>query len=150
MKLHQSEITVAFLTFTANKLVSDAWSFVPSALGTNLVRRGATSDPPPTRSTNLFRSSPDSFEWRESLPRMNRKRVSMVGQGLTLLPRIGERASDEVTVLQLPRVEDTDVAVVWFTACDLRTHDHDGLVAASSAAGVIPVYVFDDQVGTLE
>lgn len=39
-----------------------------------------------------------------------------------------------------------DIAVVYFTACDLRTHDHDGLVAAAGAAGVVPVYVFDDQV----
>lgn len=53
----------------------------------------------------------------------------------------------EVSVLQLPRVKATDVAVVWFTPCDLRTHDHDGLVAAAGAAGVVPVFVFDDQVG---
>lgn len=53
----------------------------------------------------------------------------------------------EVSVLQLPRVEASDVAVVWFTPCDLRTHDHDGLVAAAGAAGVVPVFVFDHQVG---
>lgn len=56
----------------------------------------------------------------------------------------------EVSVLQLPLLQDPDVAVVWFTACDLRTHDHDALVASAGAAGVIPLYVFDDQVrGTL-
>lgn len=57
----------------------------------------------------------------------------------------------EVSVLDLPVLQqgsdsDGDIAVVYFTACDLRTHDHDGLVAAAGAAGVVPVYVFDDQV----
>ena len=52
----------------------------------------------------------------------------------------------EVSVLQLPLLQDPDVAVVWFTACDLRTHDHDALVASAGAAGVVPLYVFDDQV----
>lgn len=51
----------------------------------------------------------------------------------------------EVSVLQLPLLQDPDVAVVWFTACDLRTHDHDALVASAGAAGVVPLYVFDDQ-----
>ena len=52
----------------------------------------------------------------------------------------------EVSVLQLPLLQHPDVAVVWFTACDLRTHDHDALVAAAGAAGAVPLYVFDDQV----
>lgn len=53
-------------------------------------------------------------------------------------------------MLQLPLLQDPDVAVVWFTACDLRTHDHDALVASAGAVGVVPLYVFDDQVrGTL-
>lgn len=53
---------------------------------------------------------------------------------------------EEVSVLQLPLLEAPDVAVVWFTASDLRVHDHDGLVAAAGASAVLPVYVFDDQV----
>lgn len=55
---------------------------------------------------------------------------------------------EEVSVLELPvlRQGSDDVAVVYFTACDLRVHDHDGLVAAAKAARVLPVYVFDDQV----
>ncbi|CAM9726855.1 unnamed protein product [Scytosiphon promiscuus] len=51
----------------------------------------------------------------------------------------------EKLVSQLPRVSDDDVAVVYFSACDLRIHDHDALVAAAGARGVVPVYVFDDQ-----
>lgn len=54
--------------------------------------------------------------------------------------------TEEVSVLQLPRLDASHVAVLWFTACDLRTHDHDGLIAAASAAGVVPLYVFDNQV----
>lgn len=54
--------------------------------------------------------------------------------------------ADHVSVLQLPILDEQNVAVVWFTACDLRTHDHDGLVASAMAAGVVPLYVFDDQV----
>lgn len=50
-------------------------------------------------------------------------------------------------MLQLPLVKAPDVAVVWFTACDLRTHDHDALVAVAGAAGAVPLYVFDDQAG---
>lgn len=53
---------------------------------------------------------------------------------------------EEVSVAQLPQGSSDDVAVVYFTACDLRVHDHDGLVAAAKAARVLPVYVFDDQV----
>lgn len=55
-------------------------------------------------------------------------------------------SKDEVSVLQLPKLGKDDVAIVWFTASDLRIHDHDALVASAGAAGVIPVYVFDDQV----
>lgn len=54
--------------------------------------------------------------------------------------------TEEVSVLQLPRLDGRHVAVVWFTACDLRTHDHDALVASASASGVVPLYVFDNQV----
>lgn len=61
----------------------------------------------------------------------------------------GNLAEDEISVLQLPVLSKGDVAVVWFTASDLRTHDHDGLVAAASAAKVVPLYVFDDQVRTV-
>ena len=39
------------------------------------------------------------------------------------------------------------MAVIWFTSSDLRVHDHDGLVASAAAAAMLPVYVFDDQVG---
>ncbi|CAN0259963.1 unnamed protein product, partial [Discosporangium mesarthrocarpum] len=39
--------------------------------------------------------------------------------------------------------------VVWFTACDLRTHDHEGLIASAGAARVLPIFVFDDQVNKL-
>eukprot|EP00752_Nemacystus_decipiens_P012696 g11248.t1 len=59
---------------------------------------------------------------------------------------------EEVSVLELPVLgqgssssDSEDVAVVYFTACDLRVHDHHGLVAAAKAARVLPVYVFDDQ-----
>ncbi|CAM9378091.1 unnamed protein product [Pylaiella littoralis] len=73
--------------------------------------------------------------------------------GVTALNMAGFWAKpslQEVSVLDLPVLQqgsdsDGDIAVVYFTACDLRTHDHDGLVAAAGAAGVVPVYVFDDQ-----
>lgn len=55
---------------------------------------------------------------------------------------------EEVTVTQLPILGSDAVAVVYFTACDLRVHDHDALVAASGAAGVLPVYVFDEMVSS--
>lgn len=60
----------------------------------------------------------------------------------------GRPPLEEVSVLELPglRQGSDDVAVVYYTACDLRVHDHDGLVAAAKAARVLPVYVFDDQV----
>lgn len=72
-------------------------------------------------------------------------KLNMIGTILPSATGLGQQAS-EVSVLQLPQLKDPDVAVVWFTASDLRVHDHDGLVAAGSAAGVIPLYVFDDQV----
>lgn len=62
----------------------------------------------------------------------------------------GKPPLEEVSVLELPVLGQgsgsDEVAVVYFTACDLRVHDHDGLVAATKAARVLPVYVFDDQV----
>lgn len=66
--------------------------------------------------------------------------------GVSMAAFWAEPPLPRVSVLQLPLLGSDDVAVVYFTACDLRTHDHDALVAAAGAAGVVPVYVFDDQV----
>ncbi|CAM9863830.1 unnamed protein product [Ectocarpus sp. 6 AP-2014] len=65
--------------------------------------------------------------------------------GVSMAAFWAEPPLPRVSVLQLPLLGSDDVAVVYFTACDLRTHDHDALVAAAGAAGVVPVYVFDDQ-----
>ncbi|CAM9905700.1 unnamed protein product [Ectocarpus sp. 12 AP-2014] len=65
--------------------------------------------------------------------------------GVSMTAFWAEPPLPRVSVLQLPQLGSDDVAVVYFTACDLRTHDHDALVAAAGAAGVVPVYVFDDQ-----
>lgn len=66
--------------------------------------------------------------------------------GVSMTAFWAEPPLPRVSVLQLPQLGSDDVAVVYFTACDLRIHDHDALVAAAGAAGVVPVYVFDDQV----
>ena len=75
----------------------------------------------------------------------------LAGETALNMVGLGRPPLEEVSVLELPALgqgsDSDDVAVVYFTACDLRVHDHDGLVAGAKAARVLPVYVFDDQVG---
>lgn len=98
---------------------------------------------PPRQDLPGIRLRPDQIGSMNPLGRPCR--LDMIGTVLPSATGFGQQAS-EVSVLQLPQLKDPDVAVIWFTASDLRVHDHDGLVAAGGAAGVIPLYVFDDQV----
>lgn len=116
--------------------------------------RGNSSRAPPQFLSHVPRQRPHSL-WFLQQGGRRRFRADLTSVTMAKSPQSSSLFSGlwakpplaEVSVLQLPRVKATDVAVVWFTPCDLRTHDHDGLVAAAGAAGVVPVFVFDDQVG---
>ncbi|CAM9289477.1 unnamed protein product, partial [Hapterophycus canaliculatus] len=105
--------------------------------------RGGSNTSPRHR---LTVSQERSNHWckRDSSDR-RQKRIGVAGLGMAGF--WAKPPLRETSVLQLPRLGQCsdDVAVVYFSACDLRIHDHDALVAAAGAAGVVPAYVFDDQ-----
>lgn len=118
-------------------------AFFPDHHGTAVINLQAI--PCSTHPSGITRKTRTKFRAGSSSPHtgITRSKMSLFsewGGGGASSP------GEEVSVLQLPLLEAPDVAVVWFTASDLRVHDHDGLVAAAGASTVLPVYVFDDQV----
>lgn len=109
----------------------------------NGISRSCSNTPPQHRPT-VPQGRSDHWLTQDGDRRHRRSGVAALGMvGFWAKPPLRE-----TSVLQLPllRADSDDVAVVYFSACDLRIHDHDALVAAAGAAGVVPVYVFDDQV----
>lgn len=123
-------------------------AFFPEHHGTAVInhpqRLSFQAIPSLTHPWEITRKTRTKFRVGSSSPHtsITRSKMSLFSEWDGVAPSPG----DEVSVLQLPLLEAPDVAVVWFTASDLRVHDHDGLLAAAGASTVLPVYVFDDQV----
>jgi len=100
----------------------------------------------PRRRSDDHASSPPTRHESRAGQKSNRHRRLAGVPALKMARSWSNPPLEEVSVTQLPVLGSTAVAVVYFTACDLRVHDHDALVATAGAAGVLPVYVFDDMV----
>ncbi|CAM9472094.1 unnamed protein product, partial [Phaeothamnion confervicola] len=46
-------------------------------------------------------------------------------------------------VIGVPSAPASSTVVVWYSSCDLRCHDHEGLISGATAAAVIPLFVID-------
>lgn len=144
----------ALVFFTSCAVATSRSAFVNHSLGTTLCprtkcqrTRSVRRNVPPREHCPTSHDESSGTAWPGQKRKEHRcHHAHNAGLGMSLLPRWGAPPRTEVSVLQLPALTAPDVAVVWFTASDLRTHDHDGLVAVAGAAGVVPLYVFDEQV----